>query len=177
MIVIDEQGNYVSLYCEPNPVVPPARIMQMRSMAEAFYQEGAPNAAFMLAAIILQVVQATGKPDFYANTPYGVCPDCGDYEEILYLDDKTYGVCHEHRVYWYLGRVFLPICMVPIKACFSTPNLLTTYTPVPTVQAFPKNACACCGKVHTHTAWCLYAQAIERNHPSVHVCLTDIAIG
>ena len=53
-------------------VVPFAAIDQMRKLAEILYARGEINDAYSLASAITDVVQATGTPEFYAATPFGV---------------------------------------------------------------------------------------------------------
>jgi len=146
----------VSLYTSSNPIVPAETIRQLRRMADAFYQVGAIDAAYLLATMVMRLIQATGKPSFYADTPLGVCPFCGDHEEILKVDDKNYGVCHEHHVYWYLGRNFLHTPNPPDKQLVYHLALLNTYTQASVRQAFPRAICPCCGKFRIHASWCLF---------------------
>ncbi len=167
----------MSLHSYPAPIVPAETIGQMRKIADAFYAEGATGAAYLPASVVMQLVQATGKPGFYADTPFGVCPSCGDYEEVMKIANKNYGVCHEHRVYWYIGRSYLPLDNIPGDTLdehpIYSPNVLNSYTKVTTLQAFPKDVCPCCGRYRTHTLWCLY---LQEKPQALHVSLTDIAI-
>lgn len=144
----------MSLYPSSNPIVPAEIIRQLRSMADASYQAGAMDAAYLLATVVMRLIQATSKPSFYADTPFGVCPFCGEYEEILKVDAKTYAVCHEHRIYWYIGRSYLPVPTTDEQVVYRL-NLLRTYTQVSSQQAFPQAVCPCCGKFRRHAPWCL----------------------
>lgn|GEM_PF-1360830 len=166
----------MSLHFYPNPIVPAEVIGQMRRIAGVFYEEGATGTAYLLASIVMGLVQATGRASFYADTPFGVCPFCGEYEELLKVDDKNYGVCHEHRVYWYLGRSYLPSQNTPDESLVYPPNLLNTYVQAPTSQAFPKgigDICPCCGRFHIHAPWCLY---LREKQQSLNATLPDIAV-
>lgn len=172
MMARNEQGTYVTLTSSTSPVIIPAEtIQQMRRVAEAFHEEGYTRSAASLATLILNLVQSTGKPSFYADTPNGVCPYCGDHEEILYQNNKSYGVCHEHRLYWYLGRCFLPAHQALAQQPVCPPDLLPTYRQISTAQAFPKEVCPCCGQFRMHASWCLY---VPQQQTSLKPSSTDV---
>ncbi len=127
----------------------------MRKLAETLYEKDEISVAYALAAAIADVVQATGKPDFYAAMPYGVCPHCGDYEELLRVGNKRYAICHEHRLFWYIGAIPPVTCDEPGAAECQNPSLLKNYTQISIYSAFPTPVCPCCGQFRTHTPWCI----------------------
>ena len=88
-------------------VVPFETIDLLRQLAKKLHRQGDISDALTLAAAVADVVQTSGAPAFYADTFFGGCPSCGDCEEVLAIDGKRYGACHEHRVYWCIGRDFL----------------------------------------------------------------------
>src|SRR5438067_11706683 len=90
-------------------MIPFEVVDRLRRLAETLYKKDEINEACSLASAIADVVHATGKSDFYADTPFGVCPFCGAYDELLRIDHKNYAVCHEHHVYWSIGTDHLAL--------------------------------------------------------------------
>ncbi|MCX6050589.1 MAG: hypothetical protein NT075_36325 [Chloroflexi bacterium] len=78
-------------------------------MAATLYEKGEIIDAYTLAASIADIVQAIDKPEFYGATEMGVCPFCGDCEELICSAGKKYALCHEHRIYWYIGADYLSV--------------------------------------------------------------------
>ena len=136
-------------------MIPFAAIEQLRKVAKNLHEIGDTSNALALAVAISDVVQATENPDFYAAAPYGVCPHCGDYEELLRVDKKNYAICHEHRVYWYIGA-FSPVTQIDIsKIVDQLPNLIRGYTQIAINEIFPTSVCPCCGLFRHHAPWCI----------------------
>jgi hypothetical protein len=136
-------------------IVPFDTIDRLRKLAETLYQRSEIKDAYLLASAIADIVHATGKPGLYAATPVGVCPCCGDYDELLKIGRKNYAVCHEHRVYWYIGTNHLLSDDDADEFLRQNRNLLRLYTQVPITEAFPKAVCLCCGLFIEHAPWCI----------------------
>jgi hypothetical protein len=136
------------------PVVRYETIELLRQLAKKLHQQGDTVDALTLASVIEDVVQATYTPAFYAATFLGSCPCCGACEEMLAVDHKCYGVCHEHRMYWYLGPDHLSLLNDNPERSGQNRRILAPYREVPTVEAFAKNVCPCCGLAIKHEAWC-----------------------
>lgn len=132
-----------------------ATVEVLRSLAHKLYRQGAIGDAQTLAIAITEVVQATGDPGFYADTFLGGCPHCGDSEEVLQLGRKRYAVCHEHRVYWYIGAHLWPAGVDAAQNAHPLPGLLASYSEISIAEAFPQQACPCCGLSVEHTLWCI----------------------
>ncbi len=64
----------------------------MRRLAEKLYQKSEIKDAYSLAAAIVDIVRVTGISNFYADTPMGACPLCGNQDTqtpcSLCQDDK-----------------------------------------------------------------------------------------
>lgn len=131
-----------------------ATIELLRSLAQRLYNQGAIADAQTVAAAITEVVQATGDAAFYADTFFGGCPCCGDCEEVLNIGGKRYAVCHEHRLYWYIGACFLPASSDVDKHIPQSHDLFLSYTQISAKQAFPHDVCPCCGFSIEHALWC-----------------------
>ncbi|CAN5762866.1 hypothetical protein BH10CHL1_BH10CHL1_46660 [soil metagenome] len=127
----------------------------MRKLAETLYAKNEASEAYTLAAIIADVVEATGKPEFYGATQVGACPFCGDCEELLCSAGKNYAVCHEHRVYWYIGADYLALCHDTDELASQNQALLHSYAQISTKEAFPSDVCPCCGLFIMHSRWCI----------------------
>ena len=136
-------------------MIPFSAIDQLRKLANNLHEKGETHDASTLAVAISDVVEATGKSDFYAATPYGVCPFCGDYEELLRIGEKSYAFCHEHRVFWYIGTILYAVNSDSCMTDRQNLNLLDTYTQIEISEVFPTQACPCCGLVRKHTSWCI----------------------
>jgi hypothetical protein len=136
-------------------VVPFETIELLRRLAEKLHNLGAVSDALTLAAAIADVVQATRTPAFYAETFFGACPSCGDCEEVLAIDNKRYSVCHEHRVYWYIGTDRLALRDDPPERLVQNRSVLAPYREVAPMEAFAQNACSCCGLAIEHASWCI----------------------
>jgi len=135
------------------PIIPFEAIDLLRRLALKLHGRGEVKDTQVLASVILDLVQATGRPAFYAETFFGNCPCCGDNEEVLNLDHKRYAVCHEHRSYWHLGTNYLS--NNANETADHQRNLLAAYTEVPIREAFPKEVCPCCGFYIEHASWCV----------------------
>jgi hypothetical protein len=136
-------------------MIPFEVIDRLRRLAETLYKKDESNEASSLASAIADVVQATGKPAFYADTPFGVCPFCGNYDEVLPIDRKNHAVCHEHHVYWYIGTDHLAWLNDTSEISIQNRNLLASYTQIAVKEAFPSDVCPCCGLFIVHAAWCI----------------------
>jgi hypothetical protein len=136
-------------------VVPFETIDLLRQLAKKLHGQGDIRDALTLASAITDVVQVSGVPAFYADIFFGSCPSCGDCEEVLTIDNKRYGACHEHRVYWYLGTDFLDLSSDSNGCIAQNQSILAPYCEVPTAEAFAKNACPCCGFAIKHASWCI----------------------
>lgn len=127
----------------------------LRRLADKLYQKREIKDAYSLAAAIVDIVRVTGISNFYADTPMGACPLCGNNEGLLRIGHKQYGLCHAHRVYWYLGTDYLAILDQGDESLCQAQEILDTYTQLSTADAFPAAVCACCGLFITHTPWCV----------------------
>jgi hypothetical protein len=135
------------------PIIPFETIARLRGLALKLHEKGEVKDTQLLASMVHDLVQATGRPGFYVETFFGSCPSCGDSEELLNLDRKRYAVCHEHRNYWYLGRDFLG--NNADESADDNRNLLTYYSEIPTKASFPTEGCPCCGFYIEHASWCV----------------------
>ena len=136
-------------------MIPFEVIDRMRRLAATLYEKSEINEAYSLAAAIADVVQATGNPAFYAAIPYGVCPFCGDYDELIWVDCKNYAVCHEHHVYWYIGRDDLSLHNDSSEILQQNRNVLHLYVQCSIKEVFPSDVCPGCGLFIMHAAWCV----------------------
>ncbi len=127
----------------------------MRKLTGTLYEKGEISEAYALAAAIDDVVQATGKSDFYAAMPYGVCPICGDCEELLRVGNKNYAICHKHGLFWYVGVIQRANCDDIGETEHQNRNLLETYTQLAICEVFPTPVCPCCGQFRVHAPWCI----------------------
>jgi hypothetical protein len=135
--------------------IPFETVESMRRLAHKLYQLGKSDDAYALAGAIADVVQATGAAAFYATATFGACPTCGDCEAVLSIGCKRYGVCHEHRLYWYIGADYLTLNDAIDEHGHNTQMLLGSYRAVPLSDAFAKKSCPCCGLSVTHQPWCI----------------------
>jgi hypothetical protein len=140
---------------DTKPVVPFETIALLRQLAQKLHKQGETCDALILASAIEDVVHATNTPTFYADTFWGSCPCCGDCEEVLVIDRKSYAVCHEHRMYWYIGTDYLSYPNYSDQPLGQSRNVLAAYREVPAEQAFAQNACPCCGLSIEHASWCI----------------------
>lgn len=136
------------------PIIHFETIDLLRKLAETLYQRGEIKNAYMLASAIADVVHATGKPGLYAVTPCGVCPCCGDYDEIVLIGRKKYATCHEHRVYWYIGTDHL-LAEDDVELLKQNRDCFLLYSQLTAEEVFPKDVCPCCGLFLEHAPWCI----------------------
>ena len=66
----------------------------LRRLAEKLYQKSEIKDAYSLAAAIVDIVRVTGISNFYADTPLGVCPLCGNNEGLLRIGHKPVSYTH-----------------------------------------------------------------------------------
>jgi hypothetical protein len=135
-------------------IVPFSSVALLRKLAQKLHQQGETGDAQDLASAIASIVLATGAVSFYGNTFFGGCPACGDCEEVLYIGQKGYAVCHEHRVYWYTGVDHLAVQDEDRNAECNL-LLLASYKKITVADAFSQDACSCCGLYLEHAAWCI----------------------
>ena len=136
-------------------MIPFDTINQLRSLAHKLTDQERLEEARALASAISDVVEATNAADFYASAPYGVCPVCGECEALLRIDNKTYGLCHKDRRFWYVGAYVHAVQKnlgIPLNLGTTLPE---TYTQVAISEVFPTPVCPCCGKFRTHASWCI----------------------
>jgi len=143
---------------ETRPIIPFGTIAILRKLAGKLHKRGEADDAQVLAAAIADVVQATGTTAFYANTPVGGCPNCGDCEEVLTINNRQYAVCHEHRLYWFIGTDHLALNPPCQEDTAQNRELLGSYQAISVQEAFTKEACPCCGLLREHRAWCILAE-------------------
>lgn len=145
----------MNLVLSYNQIIPFETIGQMRALAQTLYHKNAMEEVYLLASLIFEVVETTNHPQFYADCPFGVCPFCGECEAVVNVDGKTYGLCHEHRICWYLGRQYgIQLAGVEIQQPW-IPKIVYAYTEIAIENAFPKDVCSCCGLFLTHKMWCI----------------------
>jgi len=144
---------YTSLFLEY--VTPYETIRQMREEADSLYRRNLTHDSYLLAMLIQNIVKHANDNHFYAERPFGVCPFCGECEETVSLSNKSYGVCHEHRIYWYIGRRYISLLTDGKMQHPLIREILHSYSQIAIEEAFPNDVCLCCGLSRMHTDWCV----------------------